>query len=202
MTTQIDTLANELAIRRLRQQWAFSRDRGDFDAMAECFHPGARASISWFQGLVTDLIPMLAGADKARKPEEHSKHLLGNCLVTLNGDRALMETDVSILMREYIDGQLFDYTGHCRFYDQVERRDGKWAITLWTIIFDKDRLDPVQGAAPEWLRQVELEADTCNFAFMKLRQLRKGRQIPPDTIMGGSTAEHQLRQSYEAWLQG
>lgn len=202
MTARINGLVDELAIRRLRQQWAFSRDRGDFDVMGTCFHPEARASISWFQGLVTDLIPMLANSDKARKPEEHSKHLLGNCLITLNGDRALMETDVTILMREYVNGQLFDYTGYCRFLDQVERRDGQWAITLWTIIFDKDRLDPVQGVAPDWLRQVELEPETSNFTFMKLRQLKKGRQIPPDTIMGHSAAESQLRQEYDAWLQG
>lgn len=202
MTGQPDRLADELAIRRLRQQWAFSRDRGDFDAMGECFHPGARASISWFQGLIVDLIPMLVGSDKARKPEEHSKHLIGNCLVTINGDRALMETDVSILMREYVDGQLFDYTGYCRFYDRVERRDGQWAITLWTIIFDKDRLDPVQGIAPDWLRQVEWEPNTSNFTFMKLRQLKKGRQVPADTIMGNSDAESRLRHSSEAWLQG
>lgn len=200
MTTQSDILMDEAVIRRLRRQWAFSRDRGDFEAMAQCFHADAQASISWFQGPVAELIPLLAASDAARKPGEHSKHWVGNCLISLRGNRALMETDIAIMMREHIDGQLFDYTGYCRFYDRVERRSGTWAISLWTAIFDKDRLDPVQGTSPDWLRQIEMDPQSSGFTFMKLRQQKKGRQIPSDTIMGNSIAESELRRRHEAWL--
>lgn len=196
---QTDT-NSEIEIRRLRQTWAFSRDAGDFDTMSKCFHPDAEASISWFKGAVRDLTPLLIASDKARKPTEHSKHWLGNCLVHINGDRAVMETDVTIMMREYIHDQLFDYSGYCRFYDQVERRNGRWAISLWTAIFDKDRLDPVQGVAPDWLTDIKLETGTSGFAFMQMRQIKKGRQIPADTVMGNSEAERALRRRYEAWL--
>ena len=52
-----------------------------------------------------------------------------------------------ILIREFIDDSLFDYTGYARFYDLLEQRDGVWRIQEWNCIYDKDRLDPV---VPSW----------------------------------------------------
>ena len=34
-----------------------------------------------------------------------------------------------------------------RFYDFVERRDGRWGIVLRQPIYEKDRLDPIDPAA-------------------------------------------------------
>ena len=34
-----------------------------------------------------------------------------------------------------------------RFYDFLERRDGRWGIVLRQPIYEKDRLDPVDPAA-------------------------------------------------------
>src|SRR5882757_8723259 len=53
------------------------------------------------------------------------------------------ETDVLILIREFIDATLFDYTSYARFYDLLEKRAGIWRIVEWNCIYDKDRLDPV-----------------------------------------------------------
>ena len=39
----------------------------------------------------------------------------------------MLETDVLILIREFIDGTLFDYTSYARFYDLFEKRDGRLA---------------------------------------------------------------------------
>lgn len=195
-----NTFHDDMQIRRLRQRWAFSRDQGDFEEMSKCFHPDAVASISWFNGPVTALTELLRKGDAARAKEEHSKHWLGNCLTQIEGSRALVETDVQILMREYIDGQLFDYIGYSRFFDQVELRKGEWRITRWTAIFDKDRLDAVQGNVPEWLNELQVKGDSSGFAFMQLRQLKKGRQLPPDPVIGGSTAETSLRRQAFFWL--
>ena len=67
-----------------------------------------------------------------RKPEEHRKHWLGNMRAKVNGTRALLETDVLILIREFIDGSLFDYTSYARFYDLFEQRAGVWRILSGT----------------------------------------------------------------------
>lgn len=191
----------EQQIRQLRQQWAFTRDRGDWPAMASCFHPDAIVSLSWYSGPVDGLIERLKVSDALRKQEEHSKHWLGNSCVRINEDRALLETDVMILMREYIDDSLFDYVSYCRFFDQVEKRDGQWRISRWTCAFDKDRLDAVlPGSSPAWLSEFDLHGPGSGFAFMRLRQEKKGRSVPSDTILGGSAAEKAMREHAESWL--
>ena len=200
MDIQPSAWPDDAAVRALRQRWAFHRDQSDFDAMARCFHADAHARIAWYDGPVAGLIPLLQAGDAARRPPEHSKHWVGNAVVRIQDRRALLETDVQILMRETIDGQLFDYTGWCRFLDRVEQRDGRWAISHWSVIFDKDRLDPVLGAVPDWLRTTDLQGADAGFAFMRLRQQRKGRAVPPRTVIGGSAGERALRDQAEHWL--
>jgi hypothetical protein len=139
-----------------------------------------------------------------RKPEEHRKHWLGNMRTDIAGTRAVLETDVMILIREYIDGSLFDYTSYARFYDLFEKRDGTWRIREWSCIYDKDRLDPV---VPSWdessaYAPVLLEGPDSGFAFMKLRQGKRGRTIPDTVVIRDSEAERNLRRRGRDWLAG
>ena len=118
--------------------------------------------------------------------------------------RAVLETDALLLIREYIDGALFDYTSFARFYDLFEKRDGAWRIFEWSCIYDKDRLDPV---VPAWdasgvYAQVVLEGADTGFAFMKLRQAKRGRTIPETVVVCDTEAEHALRQRGQNWLAG
>ena len=43
-------LLDELALRRLVQDWAVWRDAGDWDRFAACWHDDARMMATWFQG--------------------------------------------------------------------------------------------------------------------------------------------------------
>src|SRR5207249_7096345 len=131
-----------------------------------------------------------------RKPEEHRKHWLGNMRSEVAGTRAVLETDVVILIREFIGGSLFDYTAYARFYDLLETCSGVWRISEWNCIYDKDRLDPV---IPAWdasaaYGEVDLEGLQSGFAFMKVRQAKHGRTIPNNVVTRDSEAERNLRQ--------
>ena len=108
-----------------------------------CFHPDATVVVSWFEGSAADFVERTRQAAAARKPEERSAHALGNYDVTVRGDRAILEADMQVLNRDYLDGILFDSICYGRFYDMFERRNGDWRIAKWTCIYDKDRLDPV-----------------------------------------------------------
>jgi hypothetical protein len=120
----------------------------------------------------------------------------------VKGDRALLESDVQILSRDYLDGLLFDCVCYGRFFDRFERRDGVWRIARWICIYDKDRLDPVlPKPVPEsFFDGLEIKGEESSCAFMRLRQKKKGRTVPAGLIMGGSAAERQLRTEEAAWL--
>ena len=197
------TLA-QIQVCDVRRRWAFSLDLGEWDTLQACFHPDASVTVSWYSGPVAGFIERSKAMIGARKPEEHRKHWLGNMRTQVNATRAVLETDVQILIREYIDETLCDCTSYARFYDLFEQRDGDWRILEWNTIYDKDRVDPV---VPSWdcsalYAQAELQGPESGFAFMKLRQAKKGRTVPGTIVIRDSEGEKKLRQRGANWLAG
>lgn len=197
-------MLDEYEIMRVRRVWAYSRDHGDWETLKTCFHPDATVVVSWFEGAATEFVERTKQMAAARKPEERSQHALGNYGVIIRGDRAILEADMQVLSRDYLDGHLFDCICYGRFHDMFERRQGEWRIAKWTCIYDKDRLDPVFPAAPppSFYQSLSLEGENSSFAFMRLRQEKKGRTVPHGLVMGGSEGERQLKREGENWLAG
>src|SRR5262245_54105234 len=104
------TALDQLQICNVRRTWAFALDLGEWDTLRACFHPGAKVTVSWYAGPVEGFIERSKEMASARKPEEHRKHWLGNMRSEVVGARAVLETDVMILIREVIGGSLFGYT--------------------------------------------------------------------------------------------
>jgi hypothetical protein len=200
--TRLARMLDEYEVARVRRLWAFSRDHSDWGSLESCFHPDATVGISWYSGSAAGFVERSKQAAAARKPEERSQHWLGNMRAQVHGNRALLETDVQILNRDYLDGYLFDCTCYGRFYDRFERRNGEWRIANWTCIYDKDRLDPVLPSAvpSRFYDDLVFKGDESSCAFMRLRQKKKGRTVPAGLIMGASEDERRLKRDAAAWL--
>src|SRR6185295_7770419 len=74
-------------------------------------------------------------------------HFLGGCTCDIAGTRAIAQTRMTINQRATVDGVLVDVVCTGRFYDFLEKRDGRWAIVRRQPIYEKDRMDPVDPAA-------------------------------------------------------
>ena len=94
-------------------------------------------------------------------------HFLGGTSVDLAGERAIAQTKMTITQRAAVEGVLCDVVCTGRFYDFLERRDGRWGLVLRQPIYEKDRLDPVDPAA-----RLELDP-TCS---------RASRGLPPPRL--------------------
>jgi len=201
-SARLERMADEYEVRRVRQIWAFSRDHGEWETMRGCFHPDASVLVSWFAGPASEFFERTIAMTAERRPEERSKHWFGNMRVMLNRRRAILETDINVLGRDFLDGYLFDFTVYGRFFDLIEKRDGAWKIFRMTCIYDKDRLDPVvPGSVPaSFYDAVPVAGPESGFAFMRFRQTRKGRTVPPGIVLGGSAGERKLRAEGEQWL--
>jgi SnoaL-like domain len=195
---------DQIQICNVRRVWAFSLDLGEWETPQSCFTPDATVTVSWYSEPIAGFIERSKEIAGTRKPEEHRKHWLGNMRSEINGTRAVLEADVMILIREYIDRSLFDYTSYARFYDFLEKRDGIWRIHEWNCIYDKDRLDPVVRSwdASSVYAPVVLEGPESAFAFMKLRQAKRGRTVPEAVVIRDTDGERELRQRGEDWLAG
>ena len=199
----IHRMTEERAVCRVLQVWAYSRDSGDWDALRNCFHPDGTITVSWYSGPASGFVERSMAMGRERRLEERSKHLLGNMRADVNGNRAILEADTVITVREFIDSHLFDFASHARFFHLVEKRNGAWRILQANCIYEKDRLDPViPGSVPaSFFDQVKVAGPDNGFAFMRFRQTKKGRTIPP-VPLAGSAEEAALRAEARRWLAG
>jgi hypothetical protein len=55
---------------------------------------------------------------------------------------------MTITQRAEVEGVLVDVVCAGRFYDFLERRAGRWGVVLRPPIYERDRMDPVDPAAP------------------------------------------------------
>jgi hypothetical protein len=199
-----DEMLAEYEVRRVRQVWAFARDHGEWDTMRACFHPDATVCVAWYKGPVATFLERTIAMSSERRPEELSKHWFGNSRVTVNGDRAILETDAMVMNRSYFEEHLFDFTIYLRLYDRLERRERQWKILRMDGIYDKDRLDPViPGSVPaDFFDGLKLSGPGSAVGLMRWRLEKRGRKVSPDIALAGTDGEKKLRAEAEAWLAG
>jgi hypothetical protein len=95
---------------------------------------------TWFQGTAEEFIRVSReGMDRGVS----IFHALGGSSLEIAGPRALAQTRTMISQRGLVHGVQCDVVCIARFYDFFEKRNGRWAIVLRRLIYEKDRMDPV-----------------------------------------------------------
>lgn len=194
-----EELLDDLALRRLVQDWAVWRDAGDWERFAGCWHDGARMMATWFQGPATAFIEVSkAGFAKGVR----ILHFLGGISVDLAGPRAIVQTKMTISQRAEVEGVLVDVVCTGRFYDFCEKRDGRWGVVLRQPIYEKDRLDPVDPTTAPRLDPALLAQFPEGYRHLAYLQTRIGYQVKRD--MPGLTGPEvaALYASGATWLAG
>jgi SnoaL-like domain len=189
----------EREIRRVVESWAVWRDAGDWERFATCWHDDGRMMATWFQGPAEDFIRV------SREGFERGVsilHFLGGHTSDVAGDRAIAQTKMTISQRAEVHGVLCDVVCTGRFYDFLERRDGRWAIVLRQPIYEKDRLDPVDPAATLELDAEVLDRFPAGYRHLAYAQTHIGFDVKPD--MPGLTGPEveDLYARGAAWLRG
>lgn len=140
----MDAAEDRRAIRELVEAWAVWRDAGDWDRFRTCWHDDGRMMATWFQGSFDEFIEVSrAGFERGVR----ILHFLGGSAVDVAGDRAVAQTKMTISQRAAVHEVVCDVVCTGRFYDLLERRDGRWGLVLRQPIYEKDRIDPVDPAA-------------------------------------------------------
>ena len=130
-----------LAITQNAAKFAY-RDQGRWDELRDLFHPNASIAVTWYSGPIEGFIERSAQMTAAGNAL--TRHWIGASRVTIEGNRALSDTDVAIHIRTKLGPIEADVTSYLRFFDRFERRDdGIWRIASRTGIYEKDRIDPV-----------------------------------------------------------
>lgn len=166
LAAELERLGAKERIRDVLYRYCRSVDRGDVELMKSCYHPDARDDHGFFCGSGHDfadyVMPILAQL-------VCSIHSLSNPLIEIDGTRAFVETQWSVIHRLRRNGKLTDIWDQGRYLDEFECRDGAWKILNRVVVMDAER----------WM-------DTANLLDLipddNPRKVLTGRRSPADPV--------------------
>ena len=191
--------SDRLAIRDLIESWAVWRDALDWDRFRTVWHEDGRMMATWWQGPYEEFIRV------SREGFERGVrilHFLGGSSIDVEGDRAIAQTKMTISQRAEVEGVLSDVVCTGRFYDFLERREGRWGLVLRQPIYEKDRIDPVDPQARLALDQAKLVQLPKGYRHLAYIQQRIGYTVKLDMPQLTGPEVERLYARGASWLKG
>jgi hypothetical protein len=194
-----EEVTDRLLISELLQNWVVWRNAGQWERFRSVWHPDGRMMATWFQGTADEFIRV---SQEGWARGVSILHFLGGISIDLAGNRAISQSKMTISQRGEVDGVLCDVVCTGRFYDFLEKRDGRWGMVLRQPIYEKDRLDPVSPAARLELDPALLARFPEGYRHLAYIQTRIGYTVKPDMPGLKGPEVDRLYQRGAAWLQG
>ena len=186
-------------IRQLIDNWVLWRDAGLWDRFATVWHDDGWMTATWFQGPASRFIEI------SRDGFERGVNILhfqGAHTADVVGSRAVAQTKMQIHQRATVDGVLVDVVVTGRFYDFLEKRQGRWGIVRRQPIYEKDRMDPVDPAASLTLDPERLSRFPEGYRHLAYLQSSVGLNVKDDLPGLKGPAVQKLYAEGTAWLEG
>jgi hypothetical protein len=190
---------DRLAIRDLIENWAVWRDAGDWERFATVWHDDGVMMATWFQGPAKDFIRV---TQEGWAKGVNILHFLGGSSIDLAGDRAIVQTKMTISQRGNVQEVPCDVVCTGRFYDFVEKRGGRWGVVLRQPIYEKDRVDPIDPASRLELDQAALAKFPTGYRHLAYIQTLIGYKVKLDMPQQTGPELDRLYARGKAWLAG
>ena len=197
MSNDLEMLLEKQRIREVVENWVVWRDSGQWEKFKTVWHSDGVMMATWFQGHFEEFIKVsIEGWNKGVS----ILHFLGGCSVEVQGDRAIAQTKMTITQRGPVDGVMCDVVCTGRFYDFMEKREGRWGVVLRQPIYEKDRLNPLDPAAKLELDQNLLNQFPEGYRHLAYIQTKLGFTVKPDMPQLKGPAVEALYQRGQDWL--
>jgi hypothetical protein len=194
-----DPLVDRIELRELVENWAVWRDAGDWERFRSVWHDDGVMMATWFQGPAEEFIRVTR---EGWAKGVSILHFLGGSSVELAGDRAIVQTKMTISQRGDVSGVLCDVVCTGRFYDFMERRDGRWGMVLRQPIYEKDRVDPVDPSARLDIDPARLNEFPKGYRHLAYIQTQIGYTVKRDMPQLTGLEVEALYARGKAWLTG
>lgn len=192
-------IADRDEIRDLIENWVIWRDAGLWDRFRTVWSPGARINATWFQGTAEEFI---RASEEGWQRGVSILHFLGGTTITVVGDRATAQTKMTISQRDTVEGVLCDVVCAGRFYDFLEKRDGRWLMVLRQPLYERDRIDPVRSGEVVKLDRELLARFPAGYQHLAYLQTRIGYDVKTDMPGIAGPGADALYARGERWLAG
>ena len=197
MVNDVEVLLEKQRIREVVENWVVWRDSGQWEKFKTVWHSDGVMMATWFQGHFEEFIKVsIEGWNKGVS----ILHFLGGCSVELRGDRAIAQTKMTITQRGPVDGVMCDVVCTGRFYDFMEKREGRWGVVLRQPIYEKDRLNPLDPSSHLALDQDLLNQFPEGYRHLAYIQTKLGFTVKTDMPQLKGPAVEALYQRGQDWL--
>jgi hypothetical protein len=192
-------IIERMEVRELVENWVVYRDAADWEKFRTVWTDDGRMMATWFWGPAEEFIKVsIEGFERGI----YILHFLGGSHVEIEGDRAVSQTKMTISQRGDVHGVECDIVCTGRFYDLIERRNGKWGVHLRQPIYERDRMTPLSPA-----QSVELDPKILARypeGYQHLAYFQQGLGYKIKTDMPGLTGDRveALYAQGAAWLRG
>ena len=195
--SDLSDLLDRAAITDLVQRWGLCRDTGRWDELRALFTADGTMHTTWFVGSADEFV---ARSMEAARKGARAQHFIGAATIDLNGDRAVAETRMILMLRASLQDHEVDVTCYGRFYDQLVRQDARWKIRKRVPIYEKDRLDPLDPACRLELDAEKLARHPEGYRHLAYVQASGGAAVTPGLPTPNSEALATLYAEGAAWL--
>ena len=197
MSNDLEIILEKQRIREVVENWVIWRDSGQWEKFKTVWHSDGVMMATWFQGPFEEFIKVsIDGWNKGVS----ILHFLGGCSVDVNNNRAIAQTKMTITQRGPVDGVICDVVCTGRFYDFMEKRDGRWGVVLRQPIYEKDRINPLDPATKLVLDQDLLQKFPEGYRHLAYIQTKLGFTVKSDMPQLKGSAVEALYQRGQDWL--
>lgn len=191
--------ADKVAIREVIDNWVIWRDSGNWERFRSVWHEEGRMMATWFYGTAAEFIRVSSeGMDRGVS----IYHSLGGISIEVAGPRAVAQTRNTIFQRGVVHGVLCDVACLGRFYDFFEKRKGRWAIVLRRLVYERDRMDPVDPSQTVSLDLQLLERFPMGYRHLAYLQTTNGFTVAPNLPGLKGPEVEALYATGKRWLAG
>ena len=196
-SSALEALLDRAAITQVVQDWGISRDAGRWDKLRSFYTSDAIMYTTWFVGPAAEFVER---SMEAAKKGARGQHFIGAASINLQGNKAIAETRMILLVRSPLHGVEVDVTCYGRFYDRFVKLDGQWLIQKRMVIYEKDRMDVLDPGVTIQLDHDELVKRPEGYRYLAYLQSHGGATITPDLPTPNSAALSRLYAEGAAWL--
>lgn len=190
---------DRLIIRDLIENWAIWRDAHMWDRFRTVWHEDGRMMATWVRGTADEFVEV------SRDGYERGVrilHFLGGMSIDIAGPRAIAQSKMTISQRAPVEGIVCDVVCTGRFYDFLEKRDGRWGMVLRQPIYETDRLDSVDPGVRLELDEILLKQFPEGYRHLAYLQTKIGYKVKPDMPGLDGPEVERLYNDGAAWLAG
>jgi len=169
------------------------------DRFRTVWHSDGEMWATWFQGTFEEFIRV---TEEGYARGVRILHFLGGSSIDIKGTRAIAQTKMTISQRAPVDGVICDVLCTGRFYDFLEKRRGKWGLVLRRLVYEKDRIDPVDPSALLKLDQELLNRFPIGYRHLAYLQTKIGYKVKDDMPGLDGPEVEKLYALGAEWLKG